>query len=191
MSPRALFRFLSLERSFSMNRVSCSGRRAEFAVEGVALLLLAAFLLFSFSGCSSADAGVLTDADRAFVATELAAASLDDGGSGVFWKPLDDRPDVKPEPAPRPFTSARTVAITNGTASTVSGQLGQPVDISYSPEVCENGSCSSDGEFGERRRPVVGVVRGAGRVVGFIGRGLNRARPIRRVGGFLFCRRCG
>jgi len=159
--------------------------------EAVGLLLLALFVGATCSGCSSADAGVLTDADRAFVATELAFVSLDDGGSGVFWKPLDDRPEVPdPSPAPRPFTGAKSVAITNGAATRiVDGVLGDPVDISYSP-ACSSGACSEYGEAGDRRRPLVAAGRGTGRLLGAVGRGLNRARPIRRVGGFLF-RRCG
>ena len=170
-----------------MNRKSGRGRRrVGFVFEAVGLLLLALFVGATCSGCSSADAGVLTDADRAFVATELAFVSIDDGGSGVSWKPLDDRPEVPgPAPAPRPFTGAKSVAITNGAATRlVDGVLGDPVDISYAPAgSCSDGSCSEYSEAGDRpRRPLI-------RAAGATGRFLWRAPPIRRIGGFLFRRR--
>lgn len=179
-----------------MNRKSVRGRRrVEFLFEAVGLLLFGAFLMVACSGCSTADAGIVTEADRALVASELAFVSLNDGGSGVVWRPLDDaKPTPAPDPAPvpRPFTGSKTVAITNGAASRiVDGVLGDPVDISYSP-ACADGSCGlCDGEFGDRPRPVVRAVGGIGRGLGALGRGINRARPIRRIGGFLFRRRCG
>lgn len=171
-----------------MNRPKCKGRRAELLFEGFALLALGLFLAVACSGCSSADAGVLTDADRANVAAELAFVSIDDGGSGVVWKPLDDRPTPAPDPspAPRPFTG-RAVDISNNPSNRT---IVAPVEIHYADDVCSDGSCSS-GEFGDRpRRPLVRGAAGVARGVGFIGRVVNRARPIRRIGGFLFRRRC-
>lgn len=151
-------------------------------------VLLAALLAITASGCASASAGVMTDADHATVATELAFVSLNDAGSGVVWQPLDDRPTPAPDPspAPRPFTG-KAVDISNGSTNRV---VVAPVEITYADDVCSDGSCSS-GEFGDRpRRPLVRGAAGVARGVGFLGRVANRARPIRRIGGFLFRRCC-
>lgn len=171
-----------------MVREKFRGRRAEFVFEGFALLALGLFLAVACSGCSTADAGVLTEADRATVATELAFVSLNDAGSGVVWQPLDDRttPAPDPSPAPRPFTG-KAVDISNGSTNRV---VVAPVEITYADDVCSDGSCSSV-EFGDRpRRPLVRGEAGVARGVGFLGRVANRARPIRRIGGFLFRRGC-
>lgn len=153
------------------------------------LLLLAALLCLPFlSGCQSANAEVLTDADRATAAADLAYVSIAD--RPTVWQPIDDaKPSPLPQPAPRPFTVENAVAINDGKASRV---IVAPVEIAYEGS-CSDGSCETYGDdYGERpRRPVVRAVGATGRAVGAIGRAINRARPIRRIGGFLFRRRCG
>lgn len=164
-------------------------RNTERRNAAACLLLLAALLCLPFlSGCQSANGAVLTDADRATAAADLAYVSIAD--RPTVWQPIDDaKPAPAPQPSPRPFTVENAVAINDGKASRV---IVAPVEISYE-DACADGSCATYGEgFGDRpRRPIVRAVGATGRAVGAVGRAINRARPIRRIGGFLFRRRCG
>lgn len=158
------------------------------------LLLLGVLLSLPFlSGCNEAKAGLVTDADRASAAADLAYVSIMDREKA--WNPIDDAkpspPAPVPVPAPRPFTVQNAVAIDGGQAL----RMPDPIEISYDRGSCADGSCEhgsgdayeySDGD--RPRRPVVRVLSAPLRRVAVA---VNRARPVRRIVGFLFRRRCG
>lgn len=173
-----------------MDRKRSRNGRGGLVVEGVGLFLLCVGLLFCCVGCQSANGAVVTDADRASAAADLAFVSIAD--RPTVWRPVDDVSPLPKVPDPLPVTPSRSTPITltsNGTATR------EPFDVTLVGD-CADGSCDGgafgDREFGDRpRRPIVRGVVATGRAVGFVGRAINRARPIRRIGGFLFRRRCG
>lgn len=144
--------------------------------------VLALCCVLACSGCQSANAGIVTDADRAAVAADLAYVSIAD--RPTVWRPLDDV-TPSPQPSPVPVTPSRSTPITlTGGAAKV-----EAFDVALAGN-CADGSCAQYGDDDRPRRPIVRGVAATGRAVGAIGRGINRARPLRRIGGFLF-RRCG
>lgn len=163
----------------------------------LAILAIVAGVLWTSPGCTSAKAGVVTEADRVNVAAELAYASMESGG-GVIWQPIDDRPANPPAPVPIPAPSpvpSRSVPTsfvkpTNAeTLMSIDGGGGHVVEVSMRGE-CADGVCDPGGaSYGDDapRRPILNGARVVGRGVGAF---FRNVRPIRRIGGFLFRRRC-
>lgn len=147
----------------------------------VALLLVVCCV--GLSGCQSANASIVTEADRAAAAADLAyIAALD---AGPVWRPVDDvaTPVDRDVPA-LPATPSRvvpiTVAIDDG---------GRPaIDVGILPTYSGRSCGSRDVADDDRRRPVREALAVTGRTVAVGGRVVQRAQPIRRVGGFLFRR---
>lgn len=152
-----------------------------FRSAAVAALLVA--LLVGLSGCESANASVVTEADRAAAAADLAYIAAAD--AGPVWRPVDDvaTPIDREVPA-LPATPSRlvpiTVAIDDG---------GRPaIDVGILP-TCLGWSCGSrDDADDDRRRPIREAIAATGRTVAAGGRVVQRAQPVRRIGGFLFRR---
>lgn len=159
---------------------------AETIVSAARLSLVALALVVGccvLSGCESANASVVTEADRAAAAADLAYIAAAD--SGPVWRPVDDVPtpidrDVPALPATPSRVVPITVAIDDG---------GRPaIDVGILP-TCSGGSCASrDDADDDRRRPIREAIAATGRTVAAGGRVVQRAQPVRRVGGFLFRR---
>ncbi len=149
-----------------------------FCLAAVALALVACCV--GLSGCQSANASIVTEADRAAAAADLAYIAAAE--AGPVWRPVDDlATPIDPAPVVTPSRVVPiTVAIDDG---------GRPaIDVGILP-TCSGGSCGSrDVADDDRRRPIREALAVTGRTVAAGGRVVQRSQPVRRVGGCLFRR---